>query len=200
MKFLSQSQQAGNFWLINVQLDSDTPLPYGYAIRVNNMGSTPDVEWVLFSQTKNQASFLAKTEFINHHSTKSFNFETLKPPPWCFLEKNQAFFSTNKTYLLLASDLYMAAAFHLLKDLKDKYNFVILLHATEEFPCIVKPAQIMFHQFPHEAIGSCPLLEDWKLVNRLCSNQGLAGCFDGDFKQLFNIWTPPTDWEILSFE
>jgi len=198
MIFISQAEQANGYWLIMVKLEPHEPttaLPFGYEISVNNQS------WVLFSQTGNKASFLsyskcqnkANFELIYSHKT-AFTY-----PPWALFNEKNTFFNPSKTYLLLASDLRMAGVFHLLKELKGKSRFIVLLHATDSFPCIVKPAQIMFHNFPHEAIGSCPLLEDWKLVNRLCSSQGLPGCFDGDFKELFKVWTPPTDWEILDF-
>ena len=195
MIFLSQTEQAGGYWLIMVKLSSDKNLPFGYKITVDNQ------DWVLFSQTGKNASFLAHSNHLNNQPIIADKPKSARgTPPWHFLAEAEGFFNTNKTYLLLASDLDMAGAFHLLKELKNNYQFIVLFHATNNFPFIVKPAQIMFNQFPHEAIGSCPLLEDWKLVNRLCSDQGHAGCFDGNFDELFKIWTPPNNWEILRFE
>ncbi len=185
MKFISQSVQAGNYWLIMVTLTTDDTLPFGYKVIVDAN------EWVLFSQTKKSASFLSYAKYQN-----------IKDNSISFLQNNPAnlILSTEKTYLLLASDLNMASAFYLLKELRNKYKFIVILSATNNFPFIVKPAQFMFTGFPAHAIGSCPLLEDWKVVNRLCSNQGLPGCFDGDIAQLFIHWTPAKDWEILKFE
>ena len=198
MFFLSQTEQANGYWLIMVRLSTEKTadlLPFGYEIIVNNQS------WVLFSQTANQAGFLSNSKSINTPNIKiDYTEKTTKTtPPWVLFNQKNTFFDAKKTYLLLAKDLKMAGVFHLLKELRIQARFIVLLHATESFPCIIKPAQIMFHNFPHEAIGSCPLLEDWKLVNRLCSSQGLPGCFDGDFNALFKVWKPPTDWEILDF-
>ena len=196
MKFISQTEQAGGYWLIVVQLANNAKLPFGYSQIVNNF------TWVLFSQTKKNANFLSRHKYQKTQNSKKNNPQKILPPPplWGLLSAEKEHLKKNKIYLLLASDLKMAAAFHLLKELKNKHQFIVILHATDSFPFIVKPAQIMFHNFPHEAIGSCPLLEDWKLVNRLCSSQGLPGCFDGDFTELLKVWTPPTNWEVLHFE
>lgn len=195
MLFTSQAEQNGEFWLINVLLTTDKPLSFGHSLTIKNGDNNN--EWVLFNQTGKNASFLAKKKYLDEKSIKTQ--KSPPPPPIMVLSEQGKYLKKGKTYLVLASDLKMAGAFHLLKEQKDKHHFIVIFHAREAFPFIVKPSQIMFHKFPHEAIGSCPLLEDWKQVSRLCSSQGLAGCFDGDFKELFKTWTPPTDWEILNF-
>jgi hypothetical protein len=41
----------------------------------------------------------------------------------------------------------------------------------------------MVRELP-ERIAACPLLEDWGFANRLASNAGLPGCFEGELSQL----------------
>jgi hypothetical protein len=36
-------------------------------------------------------------------------------------------------------------------------------------------------------IATCPLLEDWGFANRLASNAGLPGCFEGALSELLSV-------------
>lgn len=190
VKFISQSEQAGGYWLIQCKLADAKQLPIGTELLINENRA------VLFSQNALQASFLslqpAKTEFLTQ------NLPT-DPHPWRFLPLDTSLLTPKQPIILFASDLDMASAFYTVSQLKEKQSFIVILHATENFPFVVKPARYMLDNFPAEGIGACPLLEDWKQLNRLCSSQSLPGCFDGDLAELKKHWQPPkglTTWDL----
>lgn len=123
-------------------------------------------------------------------------------------------FNHQNAVLLLASDLGIAPLLHLARQASKMplgTSTMALLYATEGFPFMVKPARYMLSFMPAEAIGGCPLLEDWKIPNRLVSPGGLPGCFDGSLLELFALWLEHenqqrqmqspilTDWEIVAF-
>jgi len=118
-------------------------------------------------------------------------------------------FEANQTTLLLGHDLGIGPLFYTAKQIKNNgYKHLALLEASSGFPFAVKPAQFMLQDFPFEAIGGCSLLEDWKIANRLASDLGLPGCFEGSITTLIKPWLvaenqrqaiEPIHWQILSF-
>jgi dihydroorotate dehydrogenase electron transfer subunit len=56
---------------------------------------------------------------------------------------------------------------------------IVLMGSEVPFPFQTRPSQIMSTQFPPEVLACMPLLEDWKVLSRLATNQGYSGCFNG---------------------
>ena len=56
---------------------------------------------------------------------------------------------------------------------------IVLMGSEIPFPFQSRPSQIMSKNLPSEVLACMPLLEDWKVLSRLASNQGYAGCFNG---------------------
>ncbi|BBP46763.1 hypothetical protein THMIRHAS_21360 [Thiosulfatimonas sediminis] len=101
---------------------------------------------------------------------------------------------TADNLLLLGENLAMAPLFALAK-LRQQNSFakrtqrnLALLHATQTFPFAVKPARFMVETTPAEAIGACTLLEDWKIANRLSSEQFVAGCAQMTLSEMLESW------------
>lgn len=64
----------------------------------------------------------------------------------------------------------------------------VVMGSEVPFPFTVKPSQRLISGIPAHVIGSMPLLEDWGVANRLASQQGYAGCFDGLVTELADAW------------
>lgn len=75
MKFISQTEQAGGYWLIVVQLANNAKLPFGYSQIVNNF------TWVLFSQTKKNANFLSRHKYQEQQNSIINNSQKILTPP-----------------------------------------------------------------------------------------------------------------------
>lgn len=112
--------------------------------------------------------------------------------------------------LILGSGLEMATLFYIAKQRQSSHTAgqtLALLHSEQGFPFTVKPARFILPEMPAEAIGTCPLLEDWKIGNRLASELGLPGCFEGSLVDLLTQWiqhhnqqpeTKPKKWQVIA--
>jgi len=200
IKNINQSAQSGNYWLISVELceELDSIDAFYY------LDEAPQQALSLFDYQFPKLQLLSQTPLP----------ETLLAADSLQLkssDQSTVNLQTEQATLLLASDLGMGPLFYYAKQIKSHpHKSLALLHSTEAFPFIVKPAQIMLEDFPDQAIGSCPLLEDWKIANRLASDLGLAGCFDGALVDLFDYWLSTESqrhlkdetrahWQVLSF-
>ncbi|BBN58835.1 hypothetical protein [Hydrogenovibrio marinus] len=187
MRFLNQTEQAGGWWLTSVELDDATPLPFGFQLNID--GS----DLALFRQQGSEAQFLS-TSNIDIENTDSIR-SNVDTPTWQIFQECLAPEPTQGPTLLLASDLNIANLLHFAQSAAPDNKFVALLEASENFPFTVKPAKFLFEDFPPEAIGACPLLEDWKIPNRLCSEKGLPGCFEGKIDTALSEWQSTTSWQ-----
>lgn len=200
VKNIRQSAQPGDYWLISVELLQ--PLDSVNAFYVLN--AQPEQTLSLFHYQFPTLQLLSQESL----SEGTLTSETLSFTP---VETSEPGLNHHQPTLLLASDLGIGPLFYYAKQVKlNKQNNLALLHASAAFPFTVKPAQFMLDDFPHEAIGACPLLEDWKIPNRLASDLGLAGCFDGSLVDLFDYWLSTESqrhlkdesrkhWQALSF-
>jgi hypothetical protein len=187
MRFLNQTEQTGGYWLTRVELDDASPLPFGFQLNIN--GNT----LALFRQQGSEAQFLSKAAIdIESNGTIQSNIDT---PTWQIFQECLATEQTQNPTLLLASDINIANLLHFAQNATPDNRFIALLEATESFPFTVKPAKFLFEDFPPEAIGACPLLEDWKIPNRLCSENGLPGCFDGNIDTALSEWQTTISWQ-----
>ncbi len=76
---------------------------------------------------------------------------------------------------------------HMKKTDKSLQPFVIM-GSEVPFPFKASPSQIMIPGLPEGVIAGMPLLEDWGIGSRLCSQQSYPGCFDGFVTGLARIW------------
>ena len=110
----------------------------------------------------------------------------------------------NKACIILASENRLANAFALARLRKQsKEKTVVFLHA-QHFPFMPKPARYWAPEMPDEAIGACSLLEDWGIINRLASNELMAGCYQGSLVELYEEWAQNIEdidnWQIINLE
>jgi len=88
-------------------------------------------------------------------------------------------------YLLTGEGLGIADALLLAQHYRAYANQGLVLLAADQFPFAIKPARFMVSELPH-LIAACPLLEDWGFANRLASESGLPGCFEGSLSALLS--------------
>ena len=189
MEWVSQSAQAGGYWQVVFEQAQPSILPIGYRLQ------SGAADLVLFQQSGNRCLFLSK-----HEVSPAETFTPVLPktsPAWQISSEHEPTLPTDRTFLLLGSDLSIARVFHFVQTYGASHHLVALLHTSDHFPFQVKPAQFLFDGFPAEAIGACPLLEDWKTLNRLCSDSGQPGCYEGSLEALFEEWSVPKEWEII---
>lgn len=210
VEHIEQHEQPGGFWLLNLTLENEAPiqpnrLSHRYQLRCENNPDTP-IEGALFQATGKRLQLLSKQPFSskpNHQKTEqACSNYTLFP------QENDAFqqalrqIPLQQPTLLLAEDLNIAALLFLARMRQPiKASTLALLYADETFPFAVKPARFMLPDLPPEAIGACPLLEDWHIANRLASQELLPGCYHGTLAELVDYWsagqTNQNDWQII---
>jgi|GEM_PF-1939728 len=210
---LTQTVQSGGYWLISGVLSKPLDAVYAFYTldyleqKVENQQACPDSQdpAIHLSLFDYQPTTL---KLLSHEPLSEATIQSGKVVIQA--QKQSALdFSTEKTTLLMASDLGIGPLFYVAKQIKNNgLKHLALLHATQGFPFAVKPAQILLQDFPFEAIGGCSLLEDWKIANRLASELGLAGCLDGSITELLTPWLEaenqrqaetPLNWNLLSF-
>lgn len=111
--------------------------------------------------------------------------------------RNRALAVNADKLLLLGENLQMAPLFAIAKyrQTQNKSDSdLVLLHATKQFPFAIKPARFMVEATPAEAIGACTLLEDWKVANRLCSQEFIGGCAQMTLAEMFAEWLQTIEW------
>ncbi|MDD2894093.1 MAG: hypothetical protein PHF20_09220 [Halothiobacillaceae bacterium] len=54
----------------------------------------------------------------------------------------------------------------------------------ESAPFRPRPSRFLLDGMPAGVIAAIPLLEDWGIPSRLCTHDGLAGCFEGSLDEL----------------
>lgn len=64
----------------------------------------------------------------------------------------------------------------------------VILGSEVPFPFKTRPSQILVPGLPPEVIACMPLLEDWGIPSRLCSQADFAGCHQGYVTDLVRCW------------
>jgi hypothetical protein len=100
--------------------------------------------------------------------------------------------SGDSQYLLTGENLAIADALLLAQCYQESADQFLVLLAADSFPFTLKPARFMVSELP-QLIAACPLLEDWGFANRLASEAGLPGCFEGNLTELLIQLNTP--WE-----
>lgn len=202
VQHISQSPQAGGYVLLSVTLAVEPAfLSYRYALG--------DITATLFDAQANRLQLLSATpihadllnapQLLHLQSLENTRVQSLAP-------------QTQQATLWLAADEAMGALFYEARQYAalNQTARMALLHASQSFAFAVKPARFMVAGLPNEAIGACPLLEDWKIPNRLSSPLGLPGCYDGTLPELFALWLEneqrqraltenPPKWRVRAF-
>ena len=196
----SQTEQLGGFWLITLNLPYTTePLaPFDIGCAFGFEPSKPFMRLFDQNSADNHYSLtlLSQSPVANNLIPDRLYFT----PPTIDNISADGIENGSVNLLLLGSDLACANALYLAKYKKlatQSEQRLVLLHATEQFPFAIKPAQKMVAGLPPEAIGCSTLLEDWQCTNRLASNLGLPGCFDGDLSTLLKYWI---EWNQTGLE
>ncbi len=213
IKQLSQQEQEGGFWLFNVRLNNVSfsekqgegnflppPFPtieFGCQFRFENSDHT------LYLFQQNHMKQQATLQLLSQHPLPKNAPKCLHVTP--ATPAHQAMVKTCQTathVILLGSEGHMANLFYLAKLRSQQPNTqtLALLHSDTTFPFKAKPARLMTPNLPPEAIGACTLLEDWNTPNRLASQQGFAGCFEGTLETLFSDWLTQKNNNIQSNE
>lgn len=91
---------------------------------------------------------------------------------------------------------------HLVRHAGDTQPLVIL-GSEVPFPFQARPSRILVPGLPTGVIAAMPLLEDWHIASRLCSQQDFAGCHQGFVTDLARHWldamTPRQHGEVEIF-
>ena len=196
-----QSEQTGGYWLISLTLASSSLFDVGTIFWLD---SNPDPLY-LFQQELQSNN--VKLQLLSHSQIA----KTISPgqlhsrPP-----KTPTTIPASANLLILGCGLEMANLFYIARQRLSSHvsgQTLALLHSEQDFPFTVKPARFILPEMPAEAIGACPLLEDWKIGNRLASDLGLPGCFEGRLTDLLERWiayhnhqadTEPENWQVVA--
>ncbi|MDX1347758.1 MAG: hypothetical protein R3189_05865 [Thiomicrorhabdus chilensis] len=206
---IQQTSQPGGFWLVSATLAA-TP-------ETANIGALfhikdhPEISLTLFQTHTDHLQLLSQQSLPEGLLCSQTPVELIQ-------ESDDTMptdvFYHQSSVLLLGADLGIAPLLHIARQASNRATEVAtmaLLQASENFPFMVKPARFMLGSMPAEAIGCCPLLEDWKIPNRLASISGLPGCFDGSLLELFGFWLEhesqqhhmqsnlQSEWQIVAF-
>lgn len=204
---LTQSAQAGGYWLISGELLEPLESVYAVYTLLDPLSEPPH------QTSQNQQACLFDYQFpkLQLLTEQPIDANVLEQKTLQLTPKQSVKLSvlSDQATLLLASDLGIGSLFYCARKIKQNgHKHLALLHASQQFPFVVKPAQFMLNDFPFEAIGGCSLLEDWKIANRLASDLGQPGCLDGSIIELITPWleaenqrqtAEPVNWQVISF-
>ncbi|HSH29886.1 MAG TPA: dihydroorotate dehydrogenase electron transfer subunit [Thiohalobacter sp.] len=77
------------------------------------------------------------------------------------------------------------------------YKPLVLMGSEVPFPFTSRPSQTLVPGIPDGVIAAMPLLEDWGVPSRLCSQQDFAGCYQGYITDLARDWLAALNSEHL---
>lgn len=196
LDFEQQTEQPHGFWLSHWQLlDYE---PDAMSLPLNAVLEWQDIRFQLLSQQHNHCRFLAQSPI--NEPFEATNLLLKNNQAWLFLTDITDKLKGESPILITASNQAIAIALNLcqqLKRLSETFNIQVLLHSDAPFPFTVKPAHFMWPDAPAEAIGAAPLLEDWKIPNRLCHTPYQPGCFDGSLEDFLAAWQPEAGTQII---
>lgn len=172
--------QLNGYWLWQVEVDTEIAaedlLGNALSLSSDSLPSNQFIETWLFAINGQSLQLLSKDanhaeNSIDQNRTWQLNLQNKTQPrtlDW------------QKPVLVVGEDLAMANAFVIAKQSQlAKARCQVILGSEDGFPFTLKPARFIMDMMPAQAIGACTLLEDWKIPNRLASQSGVAGCFDG---------------------
>lgn len=195
-----QSEQTAGYWLISLTLSSPFLFDVGTSFWLD---STPEPLRLFYQELQSNNLKLQLLSRAPLAKTTAPTQLHCSPP------KTKTAIPVTGNLLILGSGLEMANLFYIAKQRLSSQasgQTLALLHGEQGFPFTVKPSRFILPEMPAEAIGACPLLEDWKIGNRLASDSGLPGCFDGSLAELLDQWiqyhqqleTKPESWQVIA--
>lgn len=95
-------------------------------------------------------------------------------------------------YLMLLQSEELAAGLFYFKKYRQQFKGLVLIGAQTYFPFKPAPAKKIIPGIPHHVIAAMPLLEEWGIANRLCSEFEQPGIFHGTAEDLKKIWLQHT--------
>ncbi|QCU90841.1 hypothetical protein [Thiomicrorhabdus sediminis] len=172
--------QLNGYWLWQVEIDeqmaAEDLLGQVLSLSSDSLPSNQFIETWLFAINGQSLQLLSKD--ANH--AESTIDETSTWQLSLNRETQSQRLDWQKPILLVAENLAMANAFVIAKQSQlVQGRCQVILGSEDGFPFMLKPARFIMDMMPAQAIGACTLLEDWKIPNRLASQSGVAGCFDG---------------------
>jgi len=193
-----QSEQTAGYWLISLTLASPSLFDVGTSFWLD---SNPEPLRLFHQELQSNHLKLQLLSRAPIAKTVSPSLLNCRPP------RTTTAIPTTGNLLILGSSLEMANLFYIAKKRFSSHasgQTLALLHDKQGFPFTVKPSRFILPEMPAEAIGACPLLEDWKIGNRLASDSGLPGCYEGSLADLLHQWiqyhqpgTKPADWQVI---
>lgn len=199
------SEQTAGYWLISLTISSSSLFDVGTSFWLDANSDSNSEPLRLFDQALH--SHHLKLKLLSRSPIAQTNSPTQL---YCLPPKTPSTIPATGNLLILGSDLEMANLFYIAKQRFSSNatsQILALLHSKQGFPFVVKPARFMLPELPAEAIGASALLEDWKIGNRLASELGLAGCFEGSLADLLDQWIQydnrqteckPEHWQVIA--
>lgn len=71
---------------------------------------------------------------------------------------------------------------------KKQFNPFVIMGSEIPFPFPLKISSLEVPGIPQNINASMPLLEEWQIATRLCSQQNYSGCFQGYVTDLARLW------------
>lgn len=189
---IQQAEQINGYYLLSFCLESEPSIEQLLNCHCHLEGF-PDSQMALF-QMPNKGTksyrFLSRQalpeKILNQDKQIGLVVENNQNHPFELPENDQPL-------MILAESGFIANAFALAKIREQqKSAATIVFLQADTFPFMPKPARFWAAEMPDEAIGASALLEDWGIMNRMASNNLIAGCYHGSLLELFNEWKSKT--------
>jgi hypothetical protein len=195
-----QAEQTAGYWLISLTLTDPVLFDVGTVFWLD---SNPEPLRLFHQELQSNNVKLQLLSSVSIMKTTSPGQLHCRPP------KTSTTIPVSGNLLILGSGLEMANLFYIAKKRQASHasaQTLALLHSEQRFPFPIKPSRFILPEMPLDAIGASPLLEDWKIANRLASELGLPGCFEGSLAELLGQWiqyhhqseTQTEKWQILA--
>ncbi len=196
-----QSEQTSGYWLISLTLSSPLLFDVGTSFWLDSNPEPLHLFNQVLQSNNVKLQLLSRVPIAKTVSPSQLH----SCPP-----KSSTTIPLAGNLIILGSGLEMANLFYIAKQRLSSHatgQTLALLHSEQGFPFIVKPARFILPEMPAEAIGACALLEDWKIGNRLASDVGLPGCFEGSLADLLDQWiqyhnhqseNKPESWQVVA--
>ncbi|MBN2646394.1 MAG: hypothetical protein JXR44_01255 [Thiotrichales bacterium] len=163
-----QAPDLAPFWFADFRLDVHPEIEWRlFALQAQVNGS----QWQLLGQPNANLDWSA-VRFLSAQAVTKWS----EPNP-------------EQPLLLVAEGLKIAPILPLAKlRQKSQASTLVLLHSDAGFAFAIKPARFLVNTAPPEAIGASALLEDWKIANRLSSQNFIAGCAQMTAVEMLGYW------------
>ena len=189
---IQQTEQINGYYLLSFSIEAEPSIEQLLNCRCHLEG-IPDSNMALFQMpNKGTKSY----RFLSRHPLPEQTLNAKKQTQLVVENNYSTTFAlpeNNQPLMILAEADFIANAFALAKTREHhKSAATIVFMETDTFPFMPKPARFWAAEMPDEAIGASTLLEDWGIMNRMASNNLIAGCYHGSLLELFKEWKSKT--------